>query len=255
MQPVSILIVEDDPIQSTALKSGLKSLGYGISGEFASGEDALAWLKNNRADIVVMDIDLDGRMSGIEAADKIYETYHIPIIYLTHHEQVSTYYKARLKVPARYVTKPLSIVNILSAIDGIVEDQQKDETGTFKARMGDRIFVKNGTGHYRVLIEDILYIKADGEASLLFHDGPESPSTLSINLARVEKHLAEFEYLVRCSRSHMVNLQPVERVKEAQVVNEATGRKTRKKVLVIKNKEIPIGDKFKSSVMTYFHLR
>jgi DNA-binding response OmpR family regulator len=64
-----ILIVEDEPTTSWALAEGLSDDGFTID-TFRSAEEALAWLREHRSDLVITDLRLPG-MSGLEFARKL----------------------------------------------------------------------------------------------------------------------------------------------------------------------------------------
>ena len=64
-----ILIVEDEPTTSWALAEGLSDDGYTID-TFRTGEEALAWLRAHRSDLVITDFRLPG-LSGLELAQKL----------------------------------------------------------------------------------------------------------------------------------------------------------------------------------------
>src|SRR5512134_3419655 len=61
-----ILIVEDEPSTSWALAEGLSDDGYTID-TFRTGEEALAWLRGHRSDVVITDFRLPG-LSGLQPA-------------------------------------------------------------------------------------------------------------------------------------------------------------------------------------------
>ncbi len=64
-----ILIVEDEPSTSWALAEGLSDDGFTID-TFARAEEALAWLKHSRSDLIITDLELPG-MSGLELARRM----------------------------------------------------------------------------------------------------------------------------------------------------------------------------------------
>lgn len=71
---IRVLIVDDDPLVSGALKVILENDREGESVEVAKvltgGAEAVAELAENRYDVILMDIRMDG-MNGLEAAEKI----------------------------------------------------------------------------------------------------------------------------------------------------------------------------------------
>ncbi len=83
MAQKQILIVEDDQIVAEDLKIRLENLGFDVSGCIASGEKAIQNLKENRTDLVLMDIMLQGEMDGVEAAETIRKEFDLPVVFLT----------------------------------------------------------------------------------------------------------------------------------------------------------------------------
>ena len=67
---LQLLLVEDNPKLRPALAQGLESTNeIKICGQSASGENALQIaLENGRPDCVLMDVQLEGKWNGIEAA-------------------------------------------------------------------------------------------------------------------------------------------------------------------------------------------
>ena len=85
-----ILIVEDEFIVAADLEAKLTKLGHQVVGTAASGDEALSLAEEHRPHIVLMDIRLDGRLDGVEAASEIRNRYHIPVIFLTAHADRAT---------------------------------------------------------------------------------------------------------------------------------------------------------------------
>ena len=253
MRSVSVLIVENDFIQSANLQKGLESLEYEVVGVANTGELAIELASQKQPDVVIMDIDLDGVMDGIETANQIHERHGTPIIYLSQYDDVKTYRSARRHIRAEYVTKPLSIINVLNAIDNLLFKPNPQDKQPLP-KINDRIFVKQGNGHYAVFLKDITFIEANREVAIIHHTTSEKPSTVSVNLGTLEEKLKGFPFLARCSRSHMVNLNKVTQIKDQMVENPATGKKTQKRVLEIGGKVIVISEKFKSQITSRFHL-
>ena len=60
MDKIQVLIVEDEVIVSIDLRYKLESLGYSVSAEVRSGDEAVAAASQLRPDVVLMDIGLSG---------------------------------------------------------------------------------------------------------------------------------------------------------------------------------------------------
>ncbi len=101
-----ILIVEDERIIAEDIKRTLLNFGYNVLGIFSSGEIAIEEVGKLRPDLVLMDIMLEGKMTGIEAAARIKENFNIPIIYLTAYANENTLQSAKITEPFGYIIKP-----------------------------------------------------------------------------------------------------------------------------------------------------
>jgi PAS domain S-box-containing protein len=101
-----ILIVEDEIIAAMDIQKRLINLGYNVPAIVSSGEEAIIKVKENKLDLVLMDINLNGEMDGIEATSRIHSFSDIPIIYLTAYSDDITLARAKITEPYAYIVKP-----------------------------------------------------------------------------------------------------------------------------------------------------
>jgi PAS domain S-box-containing protein len=106
MEKAQILIVEDDAIIAMDIECQLRKLGYGVTGIVGYGEQAIEKVKENKPDLVLMDIILKGEMDGIEAAAAIHTQFDIPIIFLTAYADKKRLERAKLTYPFGFILKP-----------------------------------------------------------------------------------------------------------------------------------------------------
>lgn len=78
----SILLVEDSRFIAMFLGEFLGQNGYSVH-NVTTGEEAVQYVLLNKPDLILMDIELAGKMNGIEAALLIVKQNEIPIIFLT----------------------------------------------------------------------------------------------------------------------------------------------------------------------------
>ncbi len=76
----SVLIVEDEVIPALYLRRVLETK-YQVVGSVRSGEAAIETAFRERPDIVLMDVHLDGKIDGIEAARVIRETRRTTVVF------------------------------------------------------------------------------------------------------------------------------------------------------------------------------
>src|SRR5215210_577043 len=108
MANARILIVEDEAIVAADLRAKLNRLGYTVVGTASRGELAIELAGSERPNLVLMDILLAGEMDGIEAADRIRQECHIPIVFLTAHSDSETLSRAKVTAPFGYLLKPFN---------------------------------------------------------------------------------------------------------------------------------------------------
>jgi PAS domain S-box-containing protein len=101
-----ILVVEDEMITGMDIQNRLKNLGYNVPVVVSSGSEAIKKVKENNPDLVLMDINLNGEMDGVEASSKIHSFSDIPVIYLTAYSDDNTLERAKITEPYAYIVKP-----------------------------------------------------------------------------------------------------------------------------------------------------
>lgn len=111
-----VLIVEDETLTALALSSYLRDLGCQVLDLSATGEEAIQTARAQKPDIVFMDVNLQGKMDGIEAAGIIAQGGPISIVFITGYSNKSIFDRAAAHAPAAYLVKPFDF----SAIDEIL---------------------------------------------------------------------------------------------------------------------------------------
>jgi diguanylate cyclase (GGDEF)-like protein/PAS domain S-box-containing protein len=100
------MLVEDERIVAFDLKRQLQGFGYNVGAVVASGESAVDRIADEKPDLVLMDIHLEGRMDGIEAAIEIRARHRIPVVFLTAYAEDDTLRRALDSRPFGYLVKP-----------------------------------------------------------------------------------------------------------------------------------------------------
>ena len=103
---INILIVEDEVILAMALELSLIKLGFFVTGLEDTPSSAILHAQNKHPDIILMDINLNCKDTGIEAANIIWEKFKIPIIFLTSYSDDTTIKDAMKSEPYGYLIKP-----------------------------------------------------------------------------------------------------------------------------------------------------
>jgi signal transduction histidine kinase len=103
---ISILIVEDELLVAKDIRRFLRGLGYEVPEMAASGAEAVELALQFRPDLILMDVQLNGEMDGIDAVARIRERLDVPVVYLTGHWDTKTRERASENGAFGYVIKP-----------------------------------------------------------------------------------------------------------------------------------------------------
>ncbi len=101
-----ILVVEDESIVARDIRNMLLGLGYEVVGVVPSGEEAVDLARETMPNLALVDVMLQGEMTGVEAADQIYSGLNIPVVYLTAYADETTLQRAKKTEPFGYLLKP-----------------------------------------------------------------------------------------------------------------------------------------------------
>jgi CheY-like chemotaxis protein len=115
--PSRILIVEDELIIAADLRNKLQRLGHDVIGMAMAGEEAILMADKLRPDLVLMDVQLEGQMSGIDAARTIQQRTGVPIIFITAFPGVFVRAPGDMQPPGVCLGKPFSGIQLQAALD------------------------------------------------------------------------------------------------------------------------------------------
>ena len=111
----NILIVEDDLAIVNPMIHALERIGYHIVAVLNSGEEAIEQVTMPPyPDVVIMDVVLGGRLTGIEASKKLDPALKLPIIFITGYRPVAAAMEANNRFP---LAKPFSALDLKKAIE------------------------------------------------------------------------------------------------------------------------------------------
>ncbi|MEO0527556.1 MAG: sigma-54 dependent transcriptional regulator [Bacteroidota bacterium] len=132
-----LLIVEDEFLISQDIRQTTSDLGYAVMGIAKSAEEALAALKKELPDLVLLDINIMGETNGIELAKIIEQQYRLPYIYITSYSDTKTLKEMNRTNPLGYILKPFDKRDVRVALDiGFAKmgdtPIQKKKAGTVK---------------------------------------------------------------------------------------------------------------------------
>jgi len=230
-----ILIVEDEILVATDIEESLESLGYEVQNSVATGLDAIAEVEKSLPDLILMDINLKGDMTGIEAAKAISNNHNVPIIYLTANADMSTINQAKVALPYGYIIKPFTDkdlqTNIEIALYKFENDMklkmESEQFNTFfdlKDHEKNQMIIHGTKGLEKINIDEVYFLERKEEQTAI--------------------HLFDEEIISNKTLEEMIEFFP--KNKFIQVSNQFVINAS--KVFVVKHPEVIIADKM--SVIT-----
>ncbi len=112
----TILIVEDELIQSILLEKLVTSLGYKVIGKATTGKNAIELAFKHNPDLITMDISLKDDIDGIMAAHTIQKKNMIPIIYISGNSDKYNYERAQKTSFIDFIPKPVNLDKVSKSI-------------------------------------------------------------------------------------------------------------------------------------------
>ena len=129
MDKIRILIVEDESLVARDIENMAVSQGYEVCGIASTGDQSIEMAAEFQPDLVLMDVIIKGSLDGISTAEKIWDSYRIPIIYVTAYADELTLKRAKITEAFGYILKPFDERELKIAI----------EMAYYKSRMGTKL--------------------------------------------------------------------------------------------------------------------
>ena len=136
MTDARILVVEDEGIVALDIQNKLRAMGYEVPKIVSSARDAVESAHAILPDLVLMDIQLEGEMDGVAAAQRITDELQIPVVYLTAYADDATLERAKSAQPMGYLLKPIEERDLYTTVEIALH---KHEVEKEKARLEERL--------------------------------------------------------------------------------------------------------------------
>lgn len=162
--PIKVYIVEDIAISRMSLETMLLENNYVVSGSAAKAEVAWDDIQQTKPNLILLDINLSGDKNGIWLAQKVREKLKIPIVYLTAYGDQQTLKEVLETKPNGYLMKPYQEATLLTTITIALNNFLESEREASKENNNSNffIFIKDRAMKVKIDINDIYYIKSDG---------------------------------------------------------------------------------------------
>ena len=127
MANAKIIIVESNTAVAEDIEERLTTLGYTICAIVSAKAQAIAKVTEMRPDLVLIDMDVEGEMDGVDIAQEIYNRFDIPVIYLTNYVNENLLEKVRTTRAFGHVFKPYGTNQLHLSIETHLYWYQEDQ--------------------------------------------------------------------------------------------------------------------------------
>ena len=114
---IKVLIVEDEVLIARDIKESLEELGNYSCVMVTSVLSALRVIEDDTPNLVLIDIKLSGKLTGIDLGKILLSKDNIPYIYLTSHTDILTFSEAKNTRPSGFLVKPFKQNDLRIAIE------------------------------------------------------------------------------------------------------------------------------------------
>ena len=176
-------IVEDEMIIAETISLALTKLGYLPTKPAFSYESAISMLESEKPDIVLLDINLNDELDGVDLAHYINANYSLPIIFLTANSDRNTIERSKQTRPNAFLVKPFSNEDLFSAIEIALFNHEMNTEDTKKTKIN---ILQSALEKYQIT-------SREKEIVLMVSNGfrhKEISKQLFISEATVKRHLS-----------------------------------------------------------------
>lgn len=234
-----VYIVEDIAISRMSLETMLLENKYQVAGSAAKAEVAWDEIQKTTTDLILLDINLAGEKNGVWLAQQVRKHLNIPIVYLTAFGDQKTLKEVLDTKPNGYLMKPYQEATLLTtitiALHNFSEGQKSTNTSQSESTSSDFIFIKDKYMKIKINVNDIYYIKSDGnyiEIKL-----KDKTHVVRNKLATFKQELPK-DLFIQSHQRYLINKDKIDVLK--------------KDFVTIANVDIPISQKYKKELEELF---
>lgn len=115
--PQRVMIVEDDLLLLMVEERLVKNLGYNVVAKANESKQALRLFKEKSPDILIVDINLDSDLTGIDLVNQMRKKgFNNPVIFLSGEEDHMIIEKARGLGTTDYLQKPITVAGLRKSL-------------------------------------------------------------------------------------------------------------------------------------------
>ncbi|MCL1668536.1 response regulator [Elizabethkingia ursingii] len=204
---MNCIIIDDEPLAREEMRSLISEVSpVEILGEFSNALTALSFLKENKADLIFLDIQMP-KVTGLEFAEMVPED--TLIIFTTAYPQYAL--KSYELDAIDYLLKPVEKQRLKKAIDKAISYKELFSQATVKNTVESSndasLMIKADKRYYKIQLDDIMFIEGLKDYVIIYTQNQKLITAM--NLKTIHQKISSPLFL-RVSKSYVVNMQHIE---------------------------------------------
>lgn len=192
-----------------------------VVAEYHNAKEAYDFIKKNQIDWLILDIDLNADVNGFDLLNLIGFERNFEVIF---YSGASDQYLEAIRVHAfEFLSKPFSISELKNCMNRYIGVKSKKQTKKEIDKSGNEDykkysqFLKINTHNQTVFVKynDIIYMNAAG-AYTEMHYSPMLDIKVSQNISHIMKRIKDADFLIRISRSTVINKNQIDYIKKVK---------------------------------------
>lgn len=237
MKKLKILVVEDEMIIADNICLILEDLGYEVLEPAINYQEAIDIIEAENPDLVILDIQLAGKLDGVDLAQTVNKDYKVPFIFLTSNSDSGTLERVKSVNPHAFLVKPFKKEDLFTSIELSIHSYQQNleskEEHEDQSLIKDAIFVKDKNLFHKIKLTDIRYLKSE-HVYVEVYTTDSKKHLIRGSLTKLSNRLPDYFY--QTHRSYTINLNHMDAINSAYVI--------------IGEDQIPIGKNYREELLS-----
>jgi two-component system LytT family response regulator len=205
MEKLNCVIIDDEPLARDVIESFAKEIPFlSVVATFEDPVEALLYLKDHSVDIIFSDIEMP-KLNGLELIRSLENS--LVIIFITAYRDFAL--EGFDTGATDYLVKPVRFDRFLKAINKAKDYLELKRSSSIQQINKDRIFIKSEGKLTKILLDEILYVEAQGDYLNIVI--PSAVYSTQATLKSMEESLSLPKFF-RIQRSFILNIEAVRSV-------------------------------------------
>jgi DNA-binding LytR/AlgR family response regulator len=233
MKKLSCIIVDDEPVARQILHEFVEQVPYmDLQGKFESAMKAEAFLKNNTADIIFLDIEMP-KVSGLQLLQKL-NIESMVILTTAFPRYALEGYELDI---IDYLLKPFAFNRFLKAVQKAKDYYQMKNVAPVRSQPS-YIFIRSEKRIEKIELNNILYAESLGNYVSIYTESKKIIAYLTMK--SLESQLSQNEF-IKIHQSYLVNSSKIDAIEGNEIK--------------IGSRSLPMSRNYREMVMKIVHQR